>query len=110
MDALSTYFVEETFCMRSRDEDFKKTFHTSLLAEDGDIKIFMATCREEEGEGEEGLEIQDQLRVREEGNNEERHNQESSNDETESERRDAEEEENEDDCDEEVVIDEKDKL
>ncbi|XP_034437710.1 protein-lysine methyltransferase METTL21C-like [Hippoglossus hippoglossus] len=95
MDALSTYFVEETFCMRSRDEEEEE---------------------DEEEKGEEGLEIQDQLRVREEGNgadDEERHNQESYNDETESERRDA-EEENEDDCDEEMgtivgIIDEKDK-
>ncbi|XP_068587011.1 protein-lysine methyltransferase METTL21C-like [Cebidichthys violaceus] len=28
-------------------ENFKNAFHTSLLAEDGDIKIFMATCRAE---------------------------------------------------------------
>ncbi|XP_034419159.1 protein-lysine methyltransferase METTL21C, partial [Cyclopterus lumpus] len=27
-------------------ESFKKAFHTSLLAEDGEMKIFMATCRE----------------------------------------------------------------
>ncbi|XP_028432281.1 protein-lysine methyltransferase METTL21C isoform X1 [Perca flavescens] len=27
-------------------EKFKKAFHTSLLAEDGEMKIFMATCRE----------------------------------------------------------------
>ncbi|XP_026176126.1 protein-lysine methyltransferase METTL21C isoform X2 [Mastacembelus armatus] len=27
-------------------ENFKKAFHTSLLSEDGDMKIFMATCRE----------------------------------------------------------------
>lgn len=27
-------------------ENFKKAFHTSLLAEDGEMKIFMATCRE----------------------------------------------------------------
>ncbi|XP_035807232.1 protein-lysine methyltransferase METTL21C [Amphiprion ocellaris] len=26
-------------------ENFKKAFHTSLLAEDGEMKIFMATCR-----------------------------------------------------------------
>uniref|UniRef100_A0A3B4WCC0 Methyltransferase 21C, AARS1 lysine n=1 Tax=Seriola lalandi dorsalis TaxID=1841481 RepID=A0A3B4WCC0_SERLL len=26
-------------------ENFKKAFHTSLLAEDGDMKIFMGTCR-----------------------------------------------------------------
>ncbi|XP_073319937.1 protein-lysine methyltransferase METTL21C-like [Pagrus major] len=27
-------------------ENFKKAFHTSLLAEDGEMKIFTATCRE----------------------------------------------------------------
>lgn len=27
-------------------EKFKKAFHTSMLAEDEDMKIFMATCRE----------------------------------------------------------------
>ncbi|XP_031702710.1 protein-lysine methyltransferase METTL21C-like isoform X2 [Anarrhichthys ocellatus] len=27
-------------------ENFKNAFHTSLLTEDGEIKIFMATCRE----------------------------------------------------------------
>uniref|UniRef100_A0A3Q3XDB0 Uncharacterized protein n=1 Tax=Mola mola TaxID=94237 RepID=A0A3Q3XDB0_MOLML len=27
-------------------ENFKKAFHTQLLAEDGDMKIFMATCKE----------------------------------------------------------------
>ncbi|XP_031702416.1 protein-lysine methyltransferase METTL21C-like isoform X1 [Anarrhichthys ocellatus] len=27
-------------------ENFKNAFHTSLLAEDGEMKIFMATCRE----------------------------------------------------------------
>ncbi|XP_041797973.1 protein-lysine methyltransferase METTL21C-like [Chelmon rostratus] len=27
-------------------ENFKKAFHTSVLAEDGEMKIFMATCRE----------------------------------------------------------------
>ncbi|KAF7659458.1 hypothetical protein LDENG_00297390 [Lucifuga dentata] len=31
-------------------ENFKKAFHTSLLAEDGEMKIFMATCREAEEE------------------------------------------------------------
>ncbi|KAM3625137.1 uncharacterized protein V6R79_007412 [Siganus canaliculatus] len=36
-------------------ENFKEAFHTSMLAEDGDLKIFMATCREEE-EGEGGME------------------------------------------------------
>ncbi|XP_040917341.1 uncharacterized protein LOC121197609 isoform X2 [Toxotes jaculatrix] len=53
-------------------EKFKKAFHTSLLAEDGDIKIFMATCREGEfREGDEGLEIQDLQREDEEGEEEE---------------------------------------
>ncbi|XP_056229627.1 uncharacterized protein LOC130167428 isoform X3 [Seriola aureovittata] len=48
-------------------ENFKKAFHTSLLAEDGDMKIFMATCREEEGEGDE---IQDLLREKQEDEDE----------------------------------------
>ncbi|XP_044056301.1 uncharacterized protein LOC122878043 [Siniperca chuatsi] len=52
-------------------ENFKKAFHTSLLAEDGEMKIFMATCREEEGEGDVGPEIQDLLREKEEGKREE---------------------------------------
>ncbi|XP_051234184.1 uncharacterized protein LOC127351071 [Dicentrarchus labrax] len=40
-------------------ENFKKAFHTSLLAEDGEMKIFMATCREEEeGEANVGMEVQ----------------------------------------------------
>ncbi|KAM7424321.1 hypothetical protein PAMA_000591 [Pampus argenteus] len=47
-------------------ENFKKAFNTSLLAEDGEIKIFMATCREEEQEGDAGLHIQDLLRENEE--------------------------------------------
>eukprot|EP00066_Takifugu_rubripes_P019247 XP_011608513.1 PREDICTED: uncharacterized protein LOC101077420 [Takifugu rubripes] len=29
-------------------EDFQKTFHTSLLVEDGELKIFIATCKDEE--------------------------------------------------------------
>ncbi|XP_056268215.1 protein-lysine methyltransferase METTL21C isoform X2 [Pseudoliparis swirei] len=29
-------------------ENFKKAFHTRLLAEDGEMKIFMATCKESE--------------------------------------------------------------
>ncbi|XP_076592862.1 uncharacterized protein mettl21ca [Chaetodon auriga] len=48
-------------------ENFKKAFHTRLLAEDGEMKIFMATCTEEEGEGDEEVEIQDLLREEEEG-------------------------------------------
>ncbi|XP_008290716.1 uncharacterized protein mettl21ca [Stegastes partitus] len=47
-------------------ENFKKAFHTSLLAEDGEMKIFMATCREEEREDDAGLGIQDLLRKEEE--------------------------------------------
>ncbi|XP_038556776.1 protein-lysine methyltransferase METTL21C isoform X2 [Micropterus salmoides] len=50
-------------------ENFKKAFHTNLLVEDGEMKIFMATCREEEGEGDVGLE--DLLREEEEGKTEE---------------------------------------
>ncbi|TKS70307.1 Protein-lysine methyltransferase METTL21C [Collichthys lucidus] len=42
-------------------KNFKKSFHTRLLAEDGEMKIFMATCREEEKEGDVGMEIQDLL-------------------------------------------------
>ncbi|XP_060923646.1 protein-lysine methyltransferase METTL21C-like [Limanda limanda] len=33
-------------------ENFKKTFHTSLVAEDGDMKIFMGTCRKGDTEKE----------------------------------------------------------
>ncbi|XP_068435845.1 uncharacterized protein [Clinocottus analis] len=40
-------------------ENFKKAFHTSLLTEDGEMKIFIATCKEEEGESD--LEIKDLL-------------------------------------------------
>ncbi|XP_041795620.1 protein-lysine methyltransferase METTL21C-like [Chelmon rostratus] len=47
-------------------ENFKKAFHTSVLAEDGEMKIFMATCREEEGDGDMGVEIQDLLSDEEE--------------------------------------------
>ncbi|XP_073319938.1 protein-lysine methyltransferase METTL21C-like [Pagrus major] len=52
-------------------ENFKKAFHTSLLAEDGEMKIFTATCREEEGEGDVGIEVQDLLKEEEEGKREE---------------------------------------
>uniref|UniRef100_UPI003AAD9C5F uncharacterized protein n=1 Tax=Centroberyx gerrardi TaxID=166262 RepID=UPI003AAD9C5F len=48
-------------------ENFKKSFHTSLLFEDGEMKIFTATCREGEREGDAVVEIQDELRQREEG-------------------------------------------
>ncbi|XP_049452394.1 uncharacterized protein LOC125901063 [Epinephelus fuscoguttatus] len=48
-------------------ENFKKAFHTKLLVEDGEMKIFMATCREE-GEGDQ--EIQDLLKEEEEGKEE----------------------------------------
>ncbi|KAM7014975.1 uncharacterized protein mettl21ca [Tautogolabrus adspersus] len=47
-------------------ENFKKAFHTTLLAEDGEMKIFMATCRGEEEEGDVGIETQDLLRETEE--------------------------------------------
>ncbi|XP_054473439.1 uncharacterized protein LOC129106126 [Anoplopoma fimbria] len=50
-------------------ENFKKAFHTSLLVEDGEMKIFMATCKEEEGEGD--LKIQDLLSEKEKGKMEE---------------------------------------
>ncbi|KAM7405985.1 hypothetical protein PAMP_000392 [Pampus punctatissimus] len=46
-------------------ENFKKAFNTRL-AEDGEIKIFMATCREEKQEGDAVLDIQDLLRENEE--------------------------------------------
>ncbi|XP_042266790.1 uncharacterized protein LOC121896821, partial [Thunnus maccoyii] len=46
-------------------EDFQEAFHTSLLAEDGEMKIFMATSREEKQEGDAGLEIKDLLREKE---------------------------------------------
>ncbi|XP_039988713.1 uncharacterized protein LOC120793088 [Xiphias gladius] len=52
-------------------ENFRKAFRTSLLAEDGDMKIFVATLREEEREADEGLEIQDLLGEKEEGKREE---------------------------------------
>lgn len=41
-------------------ENFKKAFHASLLCEDGDIKIFMGTCREEEGGSDTGMEIREE--------------------------------------------------
>uniref|UniRef100_A0A3Q3FB41 Uncharacterized protein n=1 Tax=Labrus bergylta TaxID=56723 RepID=A0A3Q3FB41_9LABR len=44
-------------------ENFKKAFNTTLLAEDGEMKIFMATCR---GEGGVGIETQDLLSETEE--------------------------------------------
>ena len=43
-------------------ENFKMAFHTSLLSEDGEMKIFKATCREEEGEGDVGMEVKDLLK------------------------------------------------
>ncbi|KAM8761644.1 uncharacterized protein mettl21ca isoform 1-T3 [Acanthopagrus schlegelii] len=43
-------------------ENFKMAFHTSLLAEDGEMKIFKATCREEEGEGDVGMEVKNLLK------------------------------------------------
>ncbi|XP_068163332.1 uncharacterized protein [Antennarius striatus] len=53
-------------------EKFKKDFHWSLLVEDGEMKIFMATCREEEEQeaGGKGMEMEDVLR-KEEGKIEE---------------------------------------
>uniref|UniRef100_A0A3B3DQ74 Si:ch73-244f7.3 n=1 Tax=Oryzias melastigma TaxID=30732 RepID=A0A3B3DQ74_ORYME len=39
-------------------DNFKKAFHTSLLAEDGEMKIFMATSRQEEEDSEAEAEIQ----------------------------------------------------
>lgn len=52
-------------------ENFKKAFHTSLLAEDGELKIFTAKCREEEGEGDVGSEVKDLPKEDEEGRREE---------------------------------------
>ena len=52
-------------------ENFKKAFHTSLLAEDGELKIFMATCRGEVGEGDVGTEVKDLLKEDEEVRSEE---------------------------------------
>lgn len=49
-------------------ENFKKAFHTTLLVEHGEMKIFMATCKEEEGEGD--LETQDLTSEEEEENEE----------------------------------------
>ncbi|XP_054900912.1 uncharacterized protein LOC129369492 isoform X2 [Poeciliopsis prolifica] len=42
-------------------ENFKKAFHTSLLVEEGEMKIFMATSREGDDEVDRGLKIQDLL-------------------------------------------------
>ncbi|KAM9366997.1 uncharacterized protein mettl21ca [Symphorus nematophorus] len=61
-------------------ENFKKAFQAKLLAEDGEMKIFMATCREEEGVGDVGLEIQDLLREEEEGKSEKDEDEESKED------------------------------
>ncbi|XP_018539350.2 uncharacterized protein LOC108888033 isoform X1 [Lates calcarifer] len=109
-------------------ENFKKAFHTSLLAEDGDMKIYMATCREEEGEGDKELEIQDVLREEEERKNkeneeklvEEKHNEDKLHSVTkekskaatevphmsEAERGDDKEEKNEHECDEDEEMEE----
>ncbi|XP_029317091.1 uncharacterized protein mettl21ca [Cottoperca gobio] len=51
---------------RTFTEKFKNAFHTSLLVEDGEMKIFMATCREEEAKSD--LESHDGLSEKEEGN------------------------------------------
>ncbi|KAM4596084.1 uncharacterized protein mettl21ca [Fundulus diaphanus] len=40
-------------------ENFKKAFHTSLLAEEGEMKIYMATSREGDSEVDQELETQD---------------------------------------------------
>ncbi|XP_067352290.1 uncharacterized protein [Channa argus] len=54
-------------------ENFKKVFHTNLLSDDGVIKIFMATCREEEKGCDVGLEIKDMMKEqKEEVKNEEK--------------------------------------
>ncbi|MEQ2247373.1 hypothetical protein ILYODFUR_008713 [Ilyodon furcidens] len=42
-------------------ENFKKAFHTRVLAEEGDVKIYMAMSREGDDEVDQGLEIQDLL-------------------------------------------------
>uniref|UniRef100_A0A3Q2D045 Uncharacterized LOC107103558 n=2 Tax=Cyprinodon variegatus TaxID=28743 RepID=A0A3Q2D045_CYPVA len=42
-------------------ENFEKAFHTSLLTEEGDMKIFMATSREGDFEMDQKLEIKDLL-------------------------------------------------
>ncbi|XP_041646609.1 uncharacterized protein LOC121511845 [Cheilinus undulatus] len=47
-------------------ENFKKAFNTTLLLEDGEMKIFMATCREEGEKGVDMTEIQDLVRETEE--------------------------------------------
>ncbi|KAM9860529.1 uncharacterized protein mettl21ca [Aulostomus maculatus] len=46
-------------------DNFKKAFDTTLLAEDGEMKIYMAVCREEEREGDTGLVVQDGLKEKE---------------------------------------------
>ncbi|XP_034536191.1 uncharacterized protein LOC117810453 [Notolabrus celidotus] len=54
-------------------ENFKKAFQTSLLAEDGEMKIFMATFKEEEEEGGVGVEIPNLLKEKEEDEAEHHH-------------------------------------
>ncbi|KAM8893446.1 uncharacterized protein mettl21ca [Spinachia spinachia] len=39
---------------RTFTENFKQAFHTRLLVEHGEMKIFMATCKDGEGEGDPG--------------------------------------------------------
>ncbi|XP_028999264.1 uncharacterized protein LOC114851756 [Betta splendens] len=51
-------------------EKFKKALDTSLLYEEGDMKIFMAKCREDEGDGDKCLNIQNPLREEKEANRE----------------------------------------
>uniref|UniRef100_A0A673AIH5 Uncharacterized LOC115410785 n=1 Tax=Sphaeramia orbicularis TaxID=375764 RepID=A0A673AIH5_9TELE len=53
-------------------KNFLKAFHTSLLFDDGDMKIYMATCKEEEAVGDMGLDIQDPLRKEEDENDKEK--------------------------------------
>ncbi|XP_074522613.1 uncharacterized protein mettl21ca [Halichoeres trimaculatus] len=88
-------------------ENFKKAFHTSLLSEDEDMKIFTATYREEEEENGIGVEETEELEEEEEEEMAEHHSvkekfevPENDNSETEEhytsqpERRDDQEEEN----------------
>ncbi|KAK2853895.1 hypothetical protein Q5P01_006556 [Channa striata] len=43
-------------------ENFKKAFHVNLLSDDGEVIIFMATCREEASGSDEGLESKDMMK------------------------------------------------
>ncbi|XP_037552876.1 uncharacterized protein LOC119429290 [Nematolebias whitei] len=90
-------------------ENFHKAFHTSILAEDGDMKIFMATCGEGKDEELENAYLLGQVEEEPTKEEELKHKddelhgalQEKESDELEAESRDEEEEKSETDSDEE---------